>query len=330
MEYRFLGKSGLKVSEICFGPGHSNITEDKEGVAILEAAHDMGVTLYDTSNGQKGGKVEEWLGKAFHRRRDDVVIATKFSGDATRKHILRECEKSLKRLKVDYIDVYRFHFWHPTVAIEESLEALTVLVQQGKIHYAGCCGFTTYQMANALRISERYGFTKLVVVGARYCLLGQDPVARRRYPLMEVQEFDLIPFLEEEQLGFIPFRALAGGLMTGKYRPGEPPPSDGRYAGSKYGWPDFAQRAKPSLEVVERLRPLAERRGETLAQFAIAWALTSPVVSSLLLGANTVAQLKECLGASGHRLSEEELEEVNEIRSTLPGCVTVPDASVER
>ncbi len=167
------------------------------------------------------------------------MIAPKFSRDATRKHIVRECEKSLKRLKTDCIDIYRFHFWQPTVALEESLEALTVLVQQGKILYTGCCSFKTYQIANALRISERYGFTKLVAIGARYSLLGQDPVARTRYPLMEVQEFDLLPFLEEEQLGFIPFRVLAGGLLTGKYKPGEPVPPGSRYAGSKHTPPNI-------------------------------------------------------------------------------------------
>ncbi len=318
MEFRLMGKTGLKVSEFCFGPGNNNVTDDREGMDMIRAAFDLGITLYDTSNVEKGGKVEKWLGKVFEGRRDEVVIASKFSGDGTRKHIMRECEKSLKRLKTDYIDLYRFHFWQPGVAIEESLEALTVLVQQGKILYAGCGGFKTYQIANALRTSEQYGYTKLAAVGARY------GIARTRYPLMEVQAFDLIPFLEEEKLGFIPFMALAGGLLTGKYRPGEPPPPGSRFAGSKHGRDDFVEKAKPVLEVVEKLRPLAERRGETLAQFAIAWTLSKPVVSSILIGANTLDQLNELAAASGHTLSAEELREVDEIRSVLPGCVTAP------
>ena len=330
MEYRFMGKTGLKVSELCFGPGNNNVTDDRGGMEMLEAAFDMGITIYDTSNVEKGGSVEGWLGKVFADRRDEVVIASKYTGDATRKQIMRECEGSLKRLNTDYIDIYRSHYWQPTVAIEESLEALTALVQQGKILYAGCCGFKAYQIANSLRASERHGYTKLAVVGARYSLLGQDGVARMRYPLMEVQEFDLIPFMEEEQLGFIPFMTLAGGLLTGKYRPGEPPPAGSRFAGPPHGSSDFIEKARPVLEVVDKLRPLAERRGETLAQFAIAWTLSRPVVSSILVGANTVDQLKVLVDAAGRTLIDEELREVDEIRSVLPGCVTEPSGVEKR
>ena len=151
MEYRYLGKTGLRVSEISFGPGNNDIEEDGEAVRTSESAFDLGVTLYDTSSAEKGGRVEEWLGRAFKNKRQDVVLATKFKGGATRKHIILECEKSLKRMNSDYIDIYQFFRWDSTVAIEESLEALTNLVRQGKILYAGCCSFKTYQMANALR-----------------------------------------------------------------------------------------------------------------------------------------------------------------------------------
>jgi aryl-alcohol dehydrogenase-like predicted oxidoreductase len=263
--------------------------------------------------------VEEWLGKVFHDRRDQVVIATKFSGDATRKHIVTECEKSLMRLNTDYIDLYQFHHWQPTVAIEESLEALTALVQQGKILYAGCCWFKTYQIANALRASERHGFTQLAVVGAKRNLLGQDVFSP--YPMAEVQDLDLVPFCEEERLGFVPFRPLAGGLLTGKYAPGQPPPPGSRYASKAYAYPDFVDRARPLLHVVDQLRPLAQRRGETLAQFALSWVLSCPVVTSVLVGANSLAQLDDCLAASGHRLSAEEVDEVDAIRGVLQGCI---------
>lgn len=319
MEYRFLGKTGLKVSEICFGPGNNNVVDDREGMGMIEAAFDQGVTLFDTANFEKKGKVEEWLGEVFASRRDQVVIATKFSGNATRKHIVRECEKSLKRLQTEYIDLYQFHGWNPAVAIEESLEALTTLVQQGKILYAGCCAFKTYQMANSLRAAERHGYTRLISIGAKYNLLGQDVFSP--YPLAEVMEMDLIPFCEEERFGLIPYRPLAGGMLTGKYRPGEPPPPGARYAGPVYNYPDFVEKARPLLEVVERLRPLAAQRGESLAQFAIAWVLSNPVVSSIVIGANTLAQLQECISANGRRLSAAELKEVDEIRGALPGCV---------
>lgn len=324
MNYRFLGKTGLKVPEISFGPGNNNVTDAREGMAQIEEAFNLGITLFDTANFEKKGKVEEWLGRVFEGKRDEVVIATKFSGDATRKYIVTECEKSLKRLKTDYIDLYQFHSWHGTVAIEESLEALTTLVQQGKILYAGCCWFKTYQIANALRASERNGYTKLVCIGAKYNLLGQD--AFSPYILGEVLDQDLIPFCEEESFGLIPFRPLAGGLLTGKYTPGQAPPPDSRYAGSTYHYPDFVKKARPLLEVVEKLRPIAQRRGESLAQFALAWALSKPVVSSVLIGANNVAQLRQCASASGHTLSAEECREVDEIRDVLPGCVTASGA----
>jgi aryl-alcohol dehydrogenase-like predicted oxidoreductase len=328
MEYRFLGKTGLKVSEIAFGPGNSNVVDDAEGIRLIETAHELGVTTFDTGGYEKNGKIEEWLGKVFRDRRDSVVIATKFSGDATRKHIIRECEKSLKRLNTDYIDLYQFHHWQPTVAIEESLGALTTLVQQGKILYAGCCWFKTYQVANTLRAAERYGYTKLASVGPQYNLLGQDPY--ERYVLGEVIDFDLFPFCAEERLGVITFRPLAGGLLTGKYQPGTAPPVGSRFTGTRYGQPDFVEKVAPLLEVVEQIRPLAERRGETLAQFAIAWVLSKPVVSSVLIGANTIAQLTECIGAAGHRLTKEELRIVDEVRSVLPGCVTVPSIIEQR
>jgi aryl-alcohol dehydrogenase-like predicted oxidoreductase len=328
MNHRFLGKTGLKVSEIAFGPGNNNVIDDSEGVRMIEHAFERGVMTFDTANFEKNGKVEEWLGKAFRNRRDEVVIATKFSGDATRKHIVTECEKSLKRLQADYIDLYQFHHWQPTVAIEESLEALTTLVQQGKILYAGCCWFKPYQIANALRVSERCGFTKLVSIGAKYNLLGQDIFSP--YVLGEVHEFDLIPFCEEEHIGIIPFRPLAGGLLTGKYKPGESPPPDSRYANPVYGRPDFVERVAPLLDVVENLRPLAEHRHETLAQFAIAWILSKPVISSVLVGANTIEQLDECIDASGHTLSPDELRAVDITRCVLPGCVTIPSVIEQR
>lgn len=319
MEYRFLGKTGVRVSEICFGPGNSSVADDGEGVRLIQAAFDCGVNLYDTANFEKQGRVEAWLGTAFRDRREEVVIASKFSGNATRKHIVQECEKSLRRLGTGYIDIYQFHSWQPAVAIEESLEALTTLVQQGKVLYAGCCWFKTYQIANALRASERHGGTRLAVVGAKRNLLGQDVFSP--YPMAEVQDIDLIPFCEEERLGLIPFRPLAGGLLTGKYAPGQPPPPASRYASKTYAYPDFVDRARPLLEVVDRLRPLALRRGETLAQFALAWVLSCPVVSSVLVGANSLAQLDDCLAASGHRLSAEELDEVDALRAVLPGCI---------
>ncbi len=320
MQYRSLGKTGVKVSEISFGIGNNNITDDGEGVRMLEGALDIGINLYDTANAEKGGKVEEWLGTAFSgSKREKVVIATKFKGGATRKHIMASCDQSLKRLGMEYIDLYQFFRFPPDVPIEESLEALTDLVRQGKILYAGATNFKTYQLANSLRASERNGYTKIVASGPKYNLLGQDVFSPD--PMAEVRDIDMVPFCEEEKMGLVPFRPLAGGLLTGKYAPGQPPEGDKRYGGTRYVYPDFVEKARPLLEVVEKLKPMAAQRGETMSQFSLAWILSKPAVSSVLVGANTPAQLKECADAGGHKLTAQELKAVDEIRKVLPGVV---------
>ena len=165
-------------------------------------------------------------------------------------------------------------------------------------------------------------------MSAKVNLLGQDIFSR--YPLAEVQEFDLFPFCEEERLGLIAFRPLAGGLLAGKYRPGEAPPEGSRYAGSRYAQPNFVELARPLLDVVEQLRPIAATRGQTLAQFALSWALSKQAVSAVLVGANSTSQLQELVGAVDRRLTTDEMQAIDAIRETLPGCVTTPSAIEQR
>ncbi len=163
---------------------------------------------------------------------------------------------------------------------------------------------------------ERHGFEPLVSISPKLNLLGQDIFSP--YVLGEVIEQDLLPFCIEHGIGIMAYRPLAGGLLTGKYRKGEPAPVGTRFHGRDI---DFVNRTALSLDVVERLKPLAARRHETLGQLAIAWVLSKPGVSSVLMGANTIEQLEENLGAAGHRLTEMEMKEVDEIRKVLPGCI---------
>jgi aryl-alcohol dehydrogenase-like predicted oxidoreductase len=263
-----------------------------------------------------GGKIEEWIGKAVKGQRDKVVIATKFSGAGDRKFIMREIEGSLRRLQTNYVDIYQFHKWHPETPIEESLSALTTLVRQGKVLYVGCSWFKSWQICKANWTAERYGFEPIVSISPKFNLLGQDVFYP--YVLGEVIEQDLLPFCVEHGIGVIAYRPLAGGLLTGKYKKDEPPSPGTRFHGRDV---DFVNKAALTLEVVEQLKPLAARRGETLAQFAIAWVLSKPGVSSVLMGANSREQLEENLSATGRRLSAEELKEVDEIRKVLPSCI---------
>lgn len=317
MEQRNLGRSGLKVSEIAFGPGNWSIADEKEALRMLGRALDLGVTTFDTANFEGGGRIEEWIGKAIQGRRHEVVICTKFSGGASRRHIMREVEGSLRRLGTDVIDVYQFHAPDPLAPMEESLSALTALVRQGKVLYLGCCWFAPWQICKANWTAERHGFEPLVSVSPKLNLLGQDIFYP--YTLGEVLEKDLLPFCIEEGIGVIGYRPLAGGLLTGKYRIGEPPPAGTRFHGRTEL--NFAERARETLEVVEGLKPLAAQRGETLAQLALAWALSKSGVSAVLVGANSTAQLEENLAAAGHRLSAEEMQKVDEIRRPLRGLV---------
>jgi 1-deoxyxylulose-5-phosphate synthase len=317
MEQRNLGRSGLKISEITFGPGNWSITDESEALRMIGRTLELGVTTFDTANFEAGGRIEEWIGKAIRGRRHEVVICTKFSGGASRRHIMREVEGSLRRLGIDCIDLYQFHHWDAQTPIEESLSALTTLVRQGKVLYLGCCWFTSWQICKANWMAERHGFEPLVSISPKFNLLGQDIFYP--YTLGEVLEKDLLPFCIEEGIGVIGYRPLAGGLLTGKYRIGETPPPGTRFHGRTEL--NFVERARETLEVVERLKPLAAARGETMAQFAIAWALSKPGISSVLVGANSMAQLEENLAAAGHRLSEEDLHQVDEIRRPLQGLV---------
>ena len=317
MQQRYLGKTGLKVSEISFGPGNWTITDEAEALRLIGYALDQGVTTFDTANFEHGGKIEEYIGKAVKGQRDQFVIATKFSGAASRKHIMHEVEGSLRRLGTDYIDLYQFHNWHPETPIEESMSALTTLVRQGKVLYLGCCWFKSWQICKANWLAERYNFEPLVSISPKFNLLGQDIFYP--YVLGEVLEQDLIPFCIEHGIGIIGYRPLAGGLLTGKYSLENPPPEGSRFHRAKI--PEFEQRTRQTLEVVDQLKPLAARRGQTLAQFAIAWALSKPGISSVLIGATSFEQLKENLGAAGHYLTQEELDEVDRIREVLPTCI---------
>lgn len=314
MEYRRLGASGLNVSEVCLGSWltFGNATEDATAEACIDRAFELGINFFDTANVYAQGKAEEVVGRALHKYdRDDYVVATKVyfpMGDGpndrglSRKHIREQCDRSLKRLGVDYIDLYQCHRFDTETPIEETLRALDDLVNAGKVLYVGFSMWSPEQIRDALQIQWDLNLDRFVSSQPYYNMLGRD-----------VEE-EVLPLCESEGIGQIVFSPLAQGVLTGKYRPGQPPPADSRAADPKQNM--FLNRGQldpANLEKVERLRPIAEREGMTMAQLALAWCLRLPGVSSVIVGASRPSQVDDNAAASGRKLGPESLAEIDTV-----------------
>ncbi len=308
MTYRRLGDSGLVVSALGLGGNNFGRRIDLDATrAVVDAALDAGVTLIDTADIY--GESETLLGEVLKGRRDQVVIATKFGGDvngangpdwgarASRRYVRLAVERSLHRLKTDWIDLYQLHFPDPSTPIEETLSVLTDLVREGKVRYVGSSNFASWQVTDADWIARTGGFERFVSAQNEYSLLD------RRV------EKELVPALLHHGVGLLPYFPLANGLLTGKYRRGEEPPAGTRLAGR----PQYLTGAR--FEVVERLREFAERQGVTLLDVAIGGLLAQPAVSSVIAGATRPEQIKANVAAAAWRPDEAALKELNEIAS---------------
>ncbi|MGC8669426.1 MAG: aldo/keto reductase family protein [Chthonomonadales bacterium] len=308
MEYRRLGASGLKVSEICLGSWltYGNAVDDATAEACVNAAFDAGINFFDTANVYANGRAEEVLGRILKkRRREEFVIGTKVyfpMGDGpndrglSRKHIREQCEQSLKRLQMDYVDLYQCHRFDTDTPLEETLAALDDLVTAGKVLYIGFSEWTAAQIAEALGIQKRNGFDRFVSSQPYYNLLGR------------AIEKEIMPLCWREGIGQIVYSPLAQGLLTGKYRPGAPPPPESRAMDPRQNV--FLNRGKLDEELlarIEKVRPAAEREGLTMAQLALAWCLRREEVSSVIIGASKPAQVMENAAASGRKLSADTL-----------------------
>ncbi|MEU6432581.1 aldo/keto reductase [Microbispora sp. NPDC046973] len=308
MTYRRLGDSGLVVSALGLGGNNFGRRIDLDATrAVVDAALDAGVTLIDTADIY--GESETLLGEVLKGRRDQVVIATKFGGDvngangpdwgarASRRYVRLAVERSLRRLKTDWIDLYQLHFPDPSTPIEETLSVLTDLVREGKVRYVGSSNFGSWQVTDADWIARTGGFERFVSAQNEYSLLD------RRV------EKELVPALLHHGIGLLPYFPLANGLLTGKYRRGEEPPAGTRLAGR----PQYLTDAR--FEVVERLQEFADRQGVTLLDVAIGGLLAQPAVSSVIAGATRPEQIKANVAAAAWRPDEAALKELNEIAS---------------
>jgi aryl-alcohol dehydrogenase-like predicted oxidoreductase len=309
MKLRRLGASGLKVSEVGLGCNNFGMRiDEKETAAVVDAAIDAGITLFDTADIYGGTKSEEFLGKALGKKRNKIVLATKFGmrvGDneakkgGSRRWIMRAVEDSLERLKTDHIDLYQFHQPDPETPIEETLRALDDLVTQGKVLYIGNSNFAGFQIADADWQARIVGRTRFVSAQNQYSLL------ERRV------EHEVLPACERFGLGFLPFFPLASGLLSGKYKRGEAPPEGTRLA----AWgPRGAQALNDkNFEKIEKLEAWAGERGHTLLELAFAWLLGHPVVSSVIAGATSPEQVKANAATAEWALTPAEVEDVSKL-----------------
>lgn len=317
MEYRKLGRTGLKVSELCLGTMTFRWTSTEEqSLQVLDRAWQEGVNFIDTANiysnwaeGNPGGVAEEIIGKWLKGKpRDEIVIATKVRGrmwdgpsgeGLSRQHIMLAVEQSLSRLGVEAIDLYQVHWPDYDTPLEETLRALDDLVTMGKVRYIGASNHRAWYLMKALSISEKHGYARYDSIQPHYHLLNRAEV-----------EPDLAQLCMDQGVGVIPYSPLAGGFLTGKYSPDQIP------TGSRGESDDSSVRRymnEQSFAVLDALRRMGQERGKSILQMALGWLLSLPFVTSPIVGANTVEQLEASLGVVGLRLEEEEMIRLDEL-----------------
>jgi len=305
MQYRKFGRTGLTVSRLCLGTMTFGLqTEEDASRRILDTAADAGVNFIDTadvyplgSEHSDAGRTEEIVGRWLKGKRDRFILATKAVGKmgpsawdqgASRKHLLDAIDASLKRLGTDYVDLYQLHTDDANTPLDETLEALDVIVRSGKARYIGVSNFLAYRLARALGRADVLRVARFVSVQPRYNLLFRQI------------ERELLPLAAEEQLAVMPYNPLAGGLLTGKHKLDAAPPS-GRFtetvgkAGAMYQERYWHQR---EFETIERLKAIVEPTGQSLTRVSLAWVLTNPLVTSAIIGASRAEQLNDTLAAS--------------------------------
>lgn len=313
MRYRRLGDSDLEVSEVSLGSWltYGLGVDDSAARASLDRAFELGINFIDTANVYGRGAAESFLGRALAGRdRSSYILATKLffpmsetDRGLSASQVYKQIDASLERLKTDYVDLYQCHRYDANTPLEETMEALSSVVRQGKARYLGFSEWTAEQVAAALSID---GVEKFVSSQPQYSMLWRKP------------EADVIPLCAANGIGQIVWSPLAQGVLTGKYLPGQPPPGDSRAASSVMST-FFSDdlRSEATLATVQDLRPIAARLGITLAQLAIAWVLREPNVSSAIVGASRPSQVDENVAASGVILPEDALDDIDRVLGPL-------------
>jgi aryl-alcohol dehydrogenase-like predicted oxidoreductase len=326
MKTKQMGRTGLKVSEICLGTMTFGLQCDEPtSVAIMDTAAEHGVDFFDTSDAYPLGgdhttigRTEEIIGRWLKGRRDQIVLATKCfaaTGRApnqtglSRKHICEAVEASLRRLQTDYIDLYQTHFPDPSTPIDETVRALDDLVHQGKVRYLGCSNYPAWMLANALWTADKHDLARFDCVQPRYNLLFREI------------EHELLPLCRSHGVGVIAYNPIAGGFLSGKYKFETPPPSNARFgflSGRTRNIYHGRYWQETQFEAVAHLQEFFAARKRSLVQAAIAWVLAQADITSAIVGASSAAQLRESLPAVDVTLNSDEMEECNDVWFTLP------------
>jgi len=319
MEYRRLGRSGMYVSAIAYGNWitHGSQVEEDAAKACVSAALDVGITTFDTADVYAGTVAEEVLARALKGvRRESYELFTKVywpvgpgmnDRGLSRKHIMEACHASLRRLKTDHIDLYQAHRYDYETPLEETLRAFDDLVRAGKVNYIGVSEWKAAEIADALEIADAMGFDRIVSSQPQYSMLWR------------VIEEEVVPLSEAEGIGQIVWSPLAQGVLTGKYLPGQAAPEGSRATDKKSG-SDFIKRFLNDevLTAVQRLVPIAEGAGLSMAQLALAWVLQNENVSSAIIGATKPKQVRENVKAAGVKLDASVMRAVDEALGSLP------------
>lgn len=315
MDYKYLGRSGLKVSELCLGSMQFGWTADEDtSHKILSAAYEAGINFIDTADiysrwadGNPGGVAERIIGDWMQKSnipRQKVVIATKVRGvmgdgpndeGLSRAHIMNAVDDSLKRLGTDYIDLYQTHWYDEKTPIEETLSTLDDLVHQGKVRYIGCSNYPAWRLMQALWVSDRDDLVRYDTLQPHYSLVNRAEFERQ-----------LAEICRTYSLGVIPYSPLGGGFLTGKYRKDAPPAESSRAGGVQRHYSDA------NWDLLEKMEGLGNKKGgKSISQIALAWLLSNPVITSPIIGPRTLKQLEDNLGAAGFKLTEEEVQSLD-------------------
>lgn len=329
MHYRLFGRTGLYVSELCFGAmtfGGKGLyeamgkTAQSEADKLVSLALDSGINFFDTADVYSAGESEKILGKALGVRRKDVVLATKVRGSVgpganqqglSRAHILSSIDGSLKRLGTDWVDLYQIHGFDPVTPFDETLRALDDIVRAGKVRYVGCSNLMAWQLAKANGMAERRGLARFESLQAYYSIAGRD------------LERELVPLLSDERMGLMVWSPLAGGLLSGKYdRDGKGP------AGSRRTTFDYPPvNMERAFDCIDAMRKIGDEKGASVARIALAWLLAKPHVSALIIGARNEEQLRDNLAATDLALDPAEVAALDRVSALPP---EYPGWAIER
>jgi aryl-alcohol dehydrogenase-like predicted oxidoreductase len=323
MEFRILGRSGLKVPVLSLGTGTFGGANEffrawgnsgiDEAIRLVDICLEAGVNMFDTADIYSDGESEKVLGGAIAGRRDKVLISTKATFKvgpgpndvgSSRYHLIQTCEASLRRLKTDYIDLYQMHGFDALTPVDETLSALNDLVHSGKVRYIGCSNFSGWHLMKSLDVSEKYGWTRYVAHQAYYSLIGRE------------YEWELMPLGIDQGVGCVVWSPLGWGRLTGKIRRGKPLPEVSRlHKTADYGPPVSDELV---YKVVDALDEIAKETGRTVPQIALNWLLQRPTVSNVIMGARNEEQLRQNLGAVGWNLTPAQVARLDAASATTP------------